>query len=309
MSKTLKSLRALADPTRLRIIALLERDELSVNELQEITRMGQSRISTHLGLLQESGLLQSRREGKRTFYRLDSREGRGVREFIEMAIRGAKEIPDYPNDQVNLKRILARRQEQAQLYFNQVAGRFDRSYGPGRSWQAFGQLLLRILPPLIVADLGSGEGLLSELLARRCKKVIAVDNSEKMVAYGAKKAKKNGLKNLEFRLGDLQNPPIDPQSVDLVILSQALHHAEDPARAIASAHRIVTPGGQVLILDLLKHKFEQAHKLYGDRWLGFTESDLHRWLEAAGIRKIEIAIVAREEQAPHFETVLAGGIK
>ena len=123
------------------------------------------------------------------------------------------------------RRAPTRRQEQAQLYFDQIAGRFDRSYGPGRSWQAFGQMLLRIIPALTIADLGAGEGLLSELLARRAKKVIAVDNSEKIVAFGAKKAKKNGLKNLEFRLGDLEEPPIEPQSVDLAILSQALHHA------------------------------------------------------------------------------------
>ncbi|MCI0541106.1 MAG: metalloregulator ArsR/SmtB family transcription factor [Verrucomicrobiales bacterium] len=305
----MKSLRALADPTRLRIIALLQRDELSVNELQEISRMGQSRISTHLGLLQDAGLLESRREGKRSYYKLSTQADASAREFIQLAVRGAKEAPEYVHDQVNLKRVLGRRQEQAQVYFNHVAGRFDRHYGPGRSWQAFGQLLLRILPPLVVADLGSGEGLLSELLARRCKKVIAVDNSEKMVAFGANKAKKNGLTNLEFRLGDLQNPPIEPQSVDLVILSQALHHAENPAGAIESAHRLLVPGGQIMILDLLKHNFEQAHELYGDRWLGFSESDLHRWLEAVRFRKIEITIVAREEQPPHFATLLAAGQK
>ncbi len=160
-----------------------------------------------------------------------------------------------------------------------------------------------------MADLGSGEGLLSELLARRCRKVIAVDNSEKIVAFGAAKAKKNNLKNLEFRLGDLQNPPIEPASVDLVILSQALHHAEDPAKAITSAHNILKPGGQIMILDLARHSFERAHELYGDRWPGFAESDLHRWLEAAGFKRIEISVVAREEQPPHFETVLAGGQK
>jgi ArsR family transcriptional regulator len=307
MSSTLKSLRALSDPTRLRIVALLERDELSVNELQEITRMGQSRISTHLGLLQEANLVQSRREGKRTFYKLEPAADELSAEFIQLANRGAKELPEHGADQINLKRILARRNEQAQVYFNQVAGRFDRSYGPGRSWQAFGHLLLRIIPPLVVADLGSGEGLLSELLARKAKKVIAVDNSEKMVTFGANKAKKNGLKNLEFRLGDLESPPIEPQSVDLVILSQALHHAAEPAKAIQSTHRILRPGGQVWILDLLKHNFEKAHELYGDRWLGFAESDLHRWLEAAGFKKIEISVVAREEQPPHFETILAGG--
>ncbi len=309
MASTLKSLRALSDPTRLRIVALLERDELSVNELQEITRMGQSRISTHLGLLQDAGLVQSRREGKRTFYKLNGQTGGAVNEFIQLAIRGAKELQEHGSDQINLRRILNRRREQAQVYFNQVAGRFDRVYGPGRSWQAFGHLLLRILPPLVVADLGSGEGLLSELLARRCKRVIAVDNSEKIVAFGAAKAKKNNLKNLEFRLGDLQNPPIEPASVDLVILSQALHHAEEPAKAVEGAYNILKLGGQLLILDLARHNFERAHELYGDRWLGFSESDLHRWLETAGFKKIEINVVAREEQPPHFETVLAAGQK
>ena len=308
MSSTLKFLRALSDPTRLRIVALLEKDELSVNELQEITRMGQSRISTHLGLLQDSGLVRSRRDGKRTFYKL-TQERNGAEEFIHLAIRGARELSEQASDQINLKRILNRRQEQAQVLFNQVAGRFDRMYGPGRSWQAFGHLLLRILPPLVVADLGAGEGLLSELLARRCKKVIAVDNSEKIVAFGAAKARKNNLKNLEFRLGDLQNPPIDAESVDLVILSQALHHAVEPAKATAAAHRILKPTGQIMILDLLKHNFQKAHELYGDRWLGFAESDLDRWLQEANFKRIQVSIVAKEEQPSHFETVLAEGMK
>ncbi len=309
MSSTLKSLRALADATRLRIIALLEKDELSVNELEEITRMGQSRISTHLGLLQDAGLLQSRRDGKRTFYKWREDADAVAREFIQLAVRGAKETQEQSADQLNLKRILARRNELAQAYFNHVAGRFDRVYGPGRSWQAFGHLLLRILPPLTVVDLGSGEGLLSELLARRCKKVIAVDNSEKIVAFGAAKAKKNGLKNLEFRLGDLENPPVEPQSVDLVILSQALHHAAVPANAVRSAFKMLHGGGQIMILDLLQHTFHKARELYGDRWPGFAESDLHRWLEDAGFKKIEISVVAREEQPPHFQTVLASAQK
>jgi len=300
MSNTLKSLRALSDPTRLRIVALLQGDELSVAELQEIT---------HLGLLADCALVISRREGKRTFYKLNPAADDVASEFIQLAIRGARELPEHSHDQINLKRVLARRKEQAQVYFNQVAGRFDRVYGPGRSWQAFGHLLLRILPPLVVADLGAGEGLLSELLARRCKKVIAVDNSEKIVEFGAAKARKNGLKNLEFRQGDLQNPPIEPNSVDLVVLSQALHHAENPAATLRSTYKILKPGGQLLLLDLLKHNFVKAHELYGDRWPGFAESDLHRWLEEAGFKKIEISIVAAEEQPPHFQTILAGGEK
>jgi len=139
--------------------------------------------------------------------------------------------------------------------------------------------------------------------------VIAVDNSEKIVAFGAAKAKKNNLKNLEFRLGDLQSPPIDPDTVDLVILSQALHHAVEPVKALSAAHRMLKPGGQVMILDLARHQFEQAHELYGDRWLGFAESELNTWLEQAGFKRIEISVVAREEQPPHFQTVLASGQK
>jgi ArsR family transcriptional regulator len=309
MSSTLKSLRALADPTRLRLMALLEQEELSVNELQEITRLGQSRISTHLGQLQDAGLVQSRREGKRTFYRLARDSAKSTGTLTHLAVAGGREIPEFTEDEVNLRRTVALRNEQAQVYFNQVAGRFDRSYGPGRSWQAFGHLLLRMVPPLEIADLGSGEGLISELLARRAKHVIAVDNSEKMVSFGAEKAKKNGLKNLEFRLGDLESPPINHASVDLVVLSQALHHAAEPAHALTSAYKILRPGGQILILDLLEHGFEEARELYGDRWLGFKTSELHRWLEAAGFTRIEINVVAREEQPPNFETILASGEK
>ncbi|MFO1501848.1 MAG: metalloregulator ArsR/SmtB family transcription factor, partial [Verrucomicrobiota bacterium] len=298
MQDTLKLLRALADSTRLRITALLEQSELSVQELQEITRLGQSRISTHLGQLQEAGLLESRREGKRTFYKPLAQSDAVIKDALSLALRGAHQLPETAQDRLNLKRVLARRTEQEKLYFEHVAGRFDRSYGPGRSWQAFGQLLLRLIPPLVVADLGSGEGLLSELLARRAKKIIAVDNSEKMVNFGAAKAKKRGLRNLEFRLGDLEEPPIESESVDLAILSQALHHAANPARALQSAHRILANGGRVLILDLLQHSFKQAHELYGDRWLGFSDGELHGWLEEAGFKVIEIGIVAQEEQPP-----------
>ncbi len=305
MSQTLKSLRALADPTRMRIIALLEEGELSVQELQEITHLGQSRISTHLGLLQDSGLARARREGKRSFYSLDNNSDPTAKQIVSLAVAGAKELPEYAADQVNFKRAMELRLEPSKLYFNQVAGRFDRSYGPGRSWQAFGHLLLRMLPPLVIADLGSGEGLISELLARRAKKVIAVDNSEKIVAFGAQQAKKNGIRNLEFRLGDLENPPIDPASVDCVIISQSLHHAQNPKLAVESAFRILRPGGHVMILDLLKHTSEPLRQQYGDLWPGFAESDLHHWLESAGFRRLEIQVVAREEEPPHFQTILA----
>ncbi len=311
MAQILKSLRALADPTRLRILAVLAKGELSVNELQEITTLVQSRISTHLAQLQEAGLVRSRRDGKRSFYRLSEERGTEARpgDPLELALRAARELPEHDSDAINVRRVLALRENQAKLLFNQVAGRFDRSYGPGRSWQAFGQMLLRLLPPLEVADLGAGEGLLSELLALRCRRVIAVDNSEKLIEFATRKAARDGLANLEFRLGDLEDPPIADTSVDVVILSQALHHAGDPAKALASAHRILRAGGAVMILDLRQHQFAQARKLYGDRWLGFSESELTRWLEEAGFQEVEVNVVAREEQAPYFETLLAAAVK
>ncbi len=309
MSETLKAIRTISDPTRVRILSLLYQDELSVNELQEITGMGQSRISTHLSQLQESSMIQSRKDGKRTFYRLADTRSPLIDELIQLGLKGTVELPESNSDSLNLKRILERRNNQAQLLFNQVAGRFDRSYGPGRSWQAFGNLLLRILPPMIIADLGSGEGLLSELLALNAEKVIAVDNSEKIIAYATEKTRKNGIDNLEFRLGDLQNPPIDDSSIDLVVLSQALHHAKQPKTAIGSAFKILKAGGRIMILDLANHQFKEAESLYGDRWLGFKESELHAWLEEEGFQDIEITMVAREEDPPHFQTLLAAGTK
>jgi ubiquinone/menaquinone biosynthesis C-methylase UbiE len=307
MSQTLKILRALGDPTRLRLLALLDNRELSVNELQVITGLGQSRISTHLGQLQESGLVASRRDGKRSLYRAEAPAE--ARDSLSLAHQAAVETPEHASDQAGLRRVLDERNHHARLYFNQVAGRFDRQYGPGRSWQAFGQFLLRILPPLDIADLGSGEGLLAELLARRARKVICVDNSKRIVDFGTRKAKKNGLKNVEFRQGDIEAPPVRAKTIDLALLSQALHHAEHPELAIVAAHKILRPGGQVMILDLLEHNQAEVAEHLGDRWPGFSETQLHTWLKKAGFKKIEVTEVAREEEPPHFQTMLATGVK
>lgn len=309
MPSILKSLRALSSPPRLRLICLLLKSELSVRELTDITGMRQSGISMHLSQLQEAELVESSRDGKNAYYSVVQARQSDNCALIDLAVDGASELVEYESDLRNLKRILELRENQDLVYFNRLAGRFDSVYGPGRSWQAFGQLLLRLIPEIVVADLGSGEGLLSELLARKCKKVIAVDNSDQIVKFGIAKAKKNSLTNLEFRQGDLQSPPIDDNSVDLAILSQALHHAENPVAAIEQSFRIIKPGGQIMILDLMKHKFDKAKELFGDRWLGFDEGELYQWLESAGFRKIDVSVVAREEEEPYFETLLASAIR
>ena len=200
---------------------------------------------------------------------------------------------------------LGKREDRAREYFNRIAGRFGRSHCPGRSWRGLSHLLLPLLPPLIIADLGAGEGELAQLLSQTAKQVIAVDSSEKMVEFGAQSAKAHGRTNLEYRLGDIQNPPLDAESVDVAIFSQALHHAANPGGALVAAHRILKPGGRILVLDLLAHQFEQARELYADLWLGFSEVELHQLLGAAGFTAVTVAVVAREEKPYPFQTVLA----
>jgi ubiquinone/menaquinone biosynthesis C-methylase UbiE len=147
------------------------------------------------------------------------------------------------------------------------------------------------------------------LLAQNARRVIAIDNAPKMVEFGSKLARKHGFKNVEYRLGDIEEPPIAKNSVDLAILSQALHHAIRPERAISSAYRILKKGGRLVVLDLLSHRFEKARELYADHWLGFSEMQLHEFLEEAGFKQIDVRVVSREKQSPHFQTVFATGVK
>ena len=135
-----------------------------------------------------------------------------------------------------------------------------------------------------------------------------IDNAPKMVEFGSQLAKKHGFKNLEYRLGDIEDPPIEKNSIDLAIFSQALHHAIHPERAIAAAHRILKKGGRLVVLDLLSHHFEKARELYADHWLGFSEVQLQQLLEEAGFNDIEVTVVSREKESPHFQTVFASGL-
>ena len=305
MLPLLDSLRLLSEPTRLRLLLLLDQAELTVAELQEILAMKQSRISTQLGLLKNAGLVQARRSGKNSIYGLD-RVSAPLRTLLR---EGAPEIPEASSDRAALNLVLRKRSDAARIYFDQLAGKFGRSYLPGRSWKALAETLLLLMPAQVIADLGAGEGTFSQLLAQRAERVIAVDSSEKMVEFGSQVAKANGFTNLEYRHGDLEEPPIGDASIDLVFLSQSLHHAARPDRALHEAFRITRPGGRIVILDLLKHDFEQARELYADLWLGFSEVELQGYLEAAGFRNIQVRTVDRESEPPHFQTLLGMGVK
>jgi len=306
MASILKSLRVISEPLRLRLLLLLLEEELTVAELQEILGFAQSRISTSLAQLKREELVKDRRVGKNIFYSAGEELGEAMLLILEAA---RAELKEAQTDEVHLAFTLKKRKDRAAEYFNKLAGKFGRAYVPGRSWEALSHGLLRLLPPMLIADLGAGEGTLSQLLARTSKKVIAVDNSEKMVEFGSSLAKEHGFPNLEYRLGDIEEPPIDSNSVDVALFSQALHHASVPQRALNGAYRILKPGGRVLILDLLSHTHEQARELYGHVWLGFSEIELHRLMKKAGFSKIESAVVAKEAEAPFFQTVLASGTK
>lgn len=308
----LQNLRLLADPARIRIVLLVSREEISVAELQQILNMRQSRISTHLAQLKSAGLVEDRRSGKSILYRLRPprpAEAKAFDELMSVLRSAAAEVPEAEHDADALHLIMRRRQDKVRAYFDELAGKFGRHYVPGRSWEGLAETLLTLMPPMVVADLGAGEGTFSQLLARRAKKVIAIDNSEKMVEYGTDLARKHGVTNLEYRFGDIEDIPIRSATVDLAFFSQALHHAQHPEQAVLEAHRILKPGGRIVILDLLRHTYAEARELYADVWLGFTEVEVGRYLREAGFKEIETSIVHREAEAPNFETLLAVGEK
>jgi len=302
MPSIVKTLRVVADPNRLRILLLLRAEELSVAELQEILVMGQSTLSTHLSQLKQAGLVEDRRTGKNNLYRLCIADG-GV--LDQILANAEKEIPEVGSDQAEMRRVIKKRQDRMRAFFDSVAGRLGRDYVPGKSWKSMAEALLRLIPPMVVADLGAGEGASALLLSQSAKRVIAVDSSARMIEVGREQATRHGVANVEFRLGDMENLPIGAGEVELAFFSQSLHHALHPAAALKEAARILAPGGRIVILDLVRHRFEEARELYADEWLGFTESELEQMLAAAGLTQIQTSIVDKDPDAPQFQTLLA----
>jgi len=230
------------------------------------------------------------------------------RSFLdELLDRAAAELAEVPADQAELRRVLKKRQDRMRAFFDSVAGRLGKDYVPGKSWKALAEALLRLMPPLTIADLGAGEGASALLLSRHAKRVIAVDSSAKMIEVGREQAIRSGVANIDFRLGDMEDLPIASGEVELAFFSQSLHHAPHPARALVEAARILAPGGRILILDLARHRFEEARELYADEWLGFTETEVESMLAAAGFTGIETSVVDKDPDAPQFQTLLAVG--
>jgi SAM-dependent methyltransferase len=288
--------RLLGDEVRLRILRMLEKERLNVSELTSILGIAQPGVSRHLRLLKEGGLVEEERDRGWTYYRLARVQGPLSRTWE--VLRAQVRALDGKGDDARLQEILRHREEDFT---------HERGLVPGKSWAAWACALGHLVPAARVADLGCGEGLLAMEAARWASKVIAVDVSETALARARGIARSKGVRTIVWRKGDIEDLPLETGSVDVALLSQALHHAKEPLRAIREAVRILAPGGKLLLLDLKAHREKWVTKL-GDRWLGFDEGSLRKMMGDVGLADIRLEIGARKRGDP-FQVIVASGTK
>jgi SAM-dependent methyltransferase len=300
-------LRLLGDETRLRLLRVLSREALNVSELTAILGVAQSGVSRHLGLLREAGLVSEQRGGTFTWYRLASEFEAESSEraplWAWLRAEFARATTDTRADDARLEEIRRVRQES---FAQHGAGGEQRQLVPGRSWAAWSRAIGLLLPPMDVVDLGCGEGYLTIEAARWARRVVAVDRSKDVLARASGLAKRRKVRNITWKRGEFDRAPVQDASADLVLLSQALHHAEAPERVLAEAYRILRPEGRVLILDLRAHTEEWVREKLGDRWLGFTDERLRALIEAAGYRDVVVRLGARRTHDPFAVAIAAG---
>lgn len=293
-------LRVLSDATRVRLLALLEREELTVAELSAITRLAQPRVSTHLAKLKEAGLVRDRRAGVSAYYRFCENELDHAQRALWQALSAGADDPLLRQDAERLPAILATRAAD-QNWADSVAGDMERHYSPGRTWEALARSALPLLEPGDVLDIASGDGVTAELLAPHAKSLVCVDASPRVVLAASERLKR--YRNVEVRQGDMHALPFDAPRFDLVLLMHALTYADKPAVAVAEAARVLRPGGRVLATCLARHEHKAAVQPYGHVNLGFTPRELRRYAEKAGLSVRVCEVVTREKRPPHFEVI------
>jgi ArsR family transcriptional regulator len=304
--------RLLGDDARLRLLRLLALERLNVTELTGILAIAQSGVSRHLGLLRDAGLVSEEREGGFTYYKVAAAVTAGTNgsgplwALLQSQFEAASATPAGRADLAGLEEVRRVRKENFETHAGPDTN--ERQLVPGRSWAAWARALGHLLPPLRVADLGCGEGYLTVEASRWASRVIAVDRSAEVLARARALATRRRVKNVTWKRGELEKVPIRDGSVDVALLSQALHHAEDPSRAIQEAARILAPGGRVLILDLREHRESWVRERLGDRWLGYSESTLRALLHDGGLTAINITTGARRTGDP-FTVLIASGVK
>jgi SAM-dependent methyltransferase len=300
--------RLLGDEARLRILRVLAAERLNVTELTSILGIAQSGVSRHLGLLRDHGLIEERREGGFTYFRVPPPEARNGRQslwtLLDAQFAAASDDPVARADRARLKEVLRLRKES----FARHGDADSRQLVPGRSWAAWARALGHLLPAWEVADLGCGEGYLTVETARWARRVIAVDRSTDVLNRARALARRRRVSNVVWKRGDLEAVPLDDASVDVALLSQALHHAAEPARALGEAVRVTRPGGRVLVLDLRRHEEAWVQERLGDRWLGFDDDALRALMKGAGLEDVKVSTGARLTGDP-FTVLVASGRK
>jgi ubiquinone/menaquinone biosynthesis C-methylase UbiE len=304
--------RILGDEVRLRILRLLHLERLNVSELTGIVGLAQSGVSRHLGLLKEARLVEERREGTFTFFRLapaltGAENGFGpIWPVLRAAFDATAATPLGRADDARLEEVRRVRKENFDEHADPAAA--GRQLVPGRSWAAWARALAHVMPRLVVADIGCGEGYLTVEAARFAEGVIAIDRSPAMLQRGRELARRRRVSNIRWKRGSIESLPLDSASLDLALPSQALHHADDPAKAAAEAVRVTKPGGRVLVLDLRRHDQRWVSDTLGDRWLGFDDNELAALLRAAGLVDVRVTVGARRARDP-FTVLVASGTR
>ena len=293
-------LKVFADATRVRLLALLEREELTVAELSAITRLAQPRVSTHLARLKDAGLVRDRRSGVSAYYRFDEAALDGPQHSLWKTLREGSDDPLLRQDAERVPGVLAMRAAD-QNWADSVAGDMERHYSPGRTWEAMARSALPLLEPGDVLDIASGDGVLAELLAPHSHRYVCLDSSTKVVLAASERLRK--LKNVEVREGDMHALPFEDGHFDLVVLMHALTYADEPARAVAEAARVLRPGGRLLLTSLARHEHRSVVESYGHVNLGFSEKQLQKFATRGGFEILSCETVTRERRPPHFEVI------
>jgi ArsR family transcriptional regulator len=305
--------RLLGDEARLRLLRVLARDRFNVTELTGILGLAQSGISRHLGLLKDAGLVAEERSGAFTYYRLapDVRSnGNGTAALwpvLESQFAAAEADAGVRADEARLQEVLRLRRENFDAHTGPDT-RDGRQLVPGRSWAAWARALGHLMPALDVVDIGCGEGYLTVEAARWARHVTAIDRSPEVLARAKALGARRHVANVTWKRGEMERLPIADRSMDLAVLSQALHHAADPAVVVAEAVRVVGPGGHVLLLDLRAHEESWVREQLGDRWLGFADETLRGLLADAGLHNVRVEVGARRVGDP-FTVLIASGVK
>ena len=294
--------RLLADATRLRLLLLLEAHELTVAELTQVTRLAQSRVSTHLARLQRAGLVRQRRDGSAAFYSATDAAREGVAGSLWELLRTQITDAQARVDRERAAEVI-RERRRAQTWAESVAGRMERQYSPGRTWEATARALMGLQNLGDVLDIACGDGVLAELMTGQARSVTGVDISPTLIAAARERLK--GDAHVTFIEADMHALPLGPASFDHVFLMHALAYTKHPQEAIREAARVLRPGGRLVVSALNAHAHKATMQAYDHVNLGIAPAALRKLLEQAGLAVESCRVTSREERPPYFEVITA----